>query len=266
MHKSGTETRVGTANRLAACLAGPGRDAVVADVRIGLGYTAVALEDGRTGVAYTFRDQASGGCCAFHGLRPLAPRPAVDLLELLPSSDVLQAGVGLACANALANGGQVSWLEGDVLEYLDVRHDDEVAMIGNFGPLLETLRRRARSLTVFERTAEPKANLRPEQEAPDFLVHCQVALITATSLINQTLDGLLEAARNCREVAILGASTPLVPQVFEGTPVTMLSGVLVNEPREVLRVVSEGGGMRQFSPFVRKVTWRTNAALQGQTR
>ena len=34
----------------------------------------------------------------------------------------------------------------------------------------------------------------------------------------------------------------------------MLSGVVVTAAEEVLRVVSEGGGMRQFSPHVRKVT------------
>jgi len=38
--------------------------------------------------------------------------------------------------------------------------------------------------------------------------------------------------------------------------VTMLSGVVVMEPEKVLGVVSEGGGTRQFSPHVRKVTLR----------
>jgi uncharacterized protein (DUF4213/DUF364 family) len=33
---------------------------VVRDVRIGLGYTAVLLDDGACGLAYTFRDEARG--------------------------------------------------------------------------------------------------------------------------------------------------------------------------------------------------------------
>jgi uncharacterized protein len=37
----------------------------VADVRIGLGYTAVMLADGRLGVAYTLRDEAQPGCTVF---------------------------------------------------------------------------------------------------------------------------------------------------------------------------------------------------------
>jgi hypothetical protein len=60
----------GTAKRLIAGLTNAAQAAVVDDVRIGLGYIAVKLADDRTGVAYTFRDQAQGGCSVFHGLRP----------------------------------------------------------------------------------------------------------------------------------------------------------------------------------------------------
>jgi len=39
--------------------------------------------------------------------------------------------------------------------------------------------------------------------------------------------------------------------------VTLLSGVVVQKPKEVLRVVSEGGGMQQFKPHIRKVSLRS---------
>jgi hypothetical protein len=38
--------------------------------------------------------------------------------------------------------------------------------------------------------------------------------------------------------------------------VTVLSGLVVQKPKQILRVVSEGGGMRQFKPCVRKVSLR----------
>jgi uncharacterized protein (DUF4213/DUF364 family) len=240
--------------RIVSCLVRAAREAGVADVRIGLGYTAVRLADGRTGVAYTFRDLARGGCSVFDGLRPLAGRPAADLLALLGSRDAIEAGVGLACANALANRDDAGHLEGDVLEQLEVRPEDDVAMVGHFGPLVEAVRERARSLTIYERVAEPTGPLRPQEEATEGLARCQIALITATSIINHTVDGLLEAARSCRQVALLGASTPLIAEAFDPAKVTLLSGVVVTAPDEVLRIVSEGGGMRQFGPHVRKVT------------
>jgi uncharacterized protein (DUF4213/DUF364 family) len=251
--------REGTPARIVRGLSGPARQARVSDVRIGLGYTAVRLADDRTGVAYTFRDLARGGCSVFQGVRPLAGRSALDLLALLASRDAIEAGVGLACANALANRGEAAHRDGDVLEQLDVRPEDDVAMVGHFGPLVDALRERARSLTIYERVAEPTGLLRPQEEAAAGLARCQVALITATSIVNHTVDGLLEAARRCREVALVGASTPLVPEAFDGAAVTMLSGVVVTAPDEVLRIVSEGGGMRQFGPHVRKATVRCAA-------
>jgi uncharacterized protein (DUF4213/DUF364 family) len=247
--------------RIVTLLLGAAREARVADVRIGLGYTAVRLADDRAGVAYTFRDLARGGCSAFNGVRPLAGRPAADLLVLLESHDAIEAGVGLACANALANRNEAGYLEGDVLEQLDVRPQDGVAMVGHFGPLVEALRERAHSLTIYERVAEPRGLLRPQEEAAAGLARCQIALVTAASIVNHTVDGLLEAARGCRQVALLGASTPLVAAAFDAVAVTLLSGVVVMAPDEVLRVVSEGGGMRQFSPHVRKVTVRTSPRL-----
>jgi len=246
------------AHRLVALLADAAREATVADVRIGLGYTAVRLADGRTGVAYTFRDQAQGGCSVFNGRRPLSGRAVSDLLPLIELHDAIEAGVGLACANALGNQQKPGHLIGDILEHLDVQPEDDVAMVGNFGPLVETLRSSARSLTIFERVTAPTGLLRPQEEALAVIPRCQIVLITATSIINHSIDPLLQAARECREVVLLGASTPLIPEAFSAARVTMLSGVVVTAAEEVLRIVSEGGGMRQFGPYVRKVTVRTN--------
>ncbi len=232
----------------------PAREARVKDVRIGLGYTAVMLDNGSVGLAFTFRERGHGGCSVFHGMRPLATRPASDLLLLLESPDAIEAGVGLACANALANQDHGAYLDGDVLDLLDLRPDDDVGMVGLFGPLVSTIQQRVRSLTVFEQVLQPSGWLRPSEEAQTALPRCQVALITATSIINHTVDDLLKAAAGCREVVVLGASAPLLAAAFCDANVTMLSGVIAKEPTEVLRVVSEGGGTREFGPHVRKVT------------
>lgn len=70
------------------------------------------------------------------------------------------------------------------------------------------------------------------------------------------MDRLLEAASDCREVVILGASTPLLAEVFLPRRVILLSGVIVLEPQEIVRIVSEGGGMRYFGPHVSQVCLR----------
>ena len=224
----------------------------VVDVRIGLGYTAVLLEDDRVGLAYTFREEAQSGCSVFHALRPISGRPASDLINLLRSTDPIEAAVGLACANACTNQNSEKLQTGDILGHLELSPDDHVGMVGDFKPLVNTLSERTRLLTVFERIDKPQGYLRPIREI-EALSQCQVALITATSIINHTMDTLLGTAENCRKVVVLGASTPMLPEAFLETNVSMLSGVVAEQPMEVLRVVSEGGGMHLFKPYVRKV-------------
>ncbi len=228
----------------------------VADLRIGLGYSAALLADGRLGLAYTFRRDAEGGCTVDLEARPLAGRRVSELMPLVTSANPIAAAVGLACANALTNIPSEEHIEGDVLDHLELGGGDDVAMVGFFAPLVERLRERVRSLTIFERVSEPQGELRPAEEACAALPRCSLALISSTAIINHTLDGLLEAARGCRAVVLLGASTPLAPEAFRGTGVTLLSGVVARDADAILRVVSEAGGMRVFKRHVRKVVLR----------
>ena len=109
----------------------------VTDVRIGLGYTAVMLEDGNVGVAYTFRENAPGGCSVFMGKRPLAGSTTTQLLEYLGSTDEIERTVGLAVANALANRHGAGQSEGNILDTLSIGFMDRVGMVGYFGPQVE---------------------------------------------------------------------------------------------------------------------------------
>lgn len=240
-------------------------DATVVDVRIGLGYVAVQLDDGAVGVALTMQEADAspgedsrpgrpGSCTGFSHLRPLAPRPAGQLLDLLGATNPVESAVGLACANAVLNRPQPQHAAGDVLDVISLGPEDRVGMVGRFGPLLGPVRQRAGALTVFEQIPEPRGQLRPAAEAFEELPRCQVALITGTTIINGSIDALLEAAQACREVVVLGASTPLVPEVFAGaSPVTWLCGVIVEDTASLLQIVSEGGGMRLFKGCVQKV-------------
>ena len=228
----------------------------VVDVRIGLGYTAAMLDDRSVGVAYTARDDAPAGCSVFTGQRPLAGAGAVALLDYLTSTAGVETTVGLAVANALANRDGVEYLVGDTLEHLGVRPDDRVGMVGYFGPLVGPLRDGARELIIFERDLSRGDSVLPADRALEMLGDCDIAVITSTALLTGTLDGLLQAAASCREVAMVGASTPLVPDLLGAHHVTLLSGVIVIDPPGILQVVSEGGGMGFFGKRVRKVNVR----------
>jgi uncharacterized protein len=227
----------------------------VADIRVGLGYTAVQLDEGSCGLAYTFRDEADEGCCVIREAGTLAGRRASDLAEWAGSSDPVASAVGLATLNALIQA-PTSARAADLLAELQVTSNDVIGMVGYFGPLVGPLHSRGKALHIFERRPNANSAVLPEAAAADVLPQCQVVILSATTLLNRTLDNLLNLGRNARELAILGPSTPLLPEAFVDRGVTLLSGVHVVNPERVLQVVSEGGGTRQFGAAVKKVTLR----------
>ncbi len=251
------------AHRLRDLMKPSAGDVVATDVRLGLTYTAVKLNDGRTGVAYSFGNRIISGCSVFMGTRPLAGKKASELIDFLASEDTLECSLGLATANALANTEPRPVLGGDVLEAVRFQASDRVAMIGFFGPLVPSLEKMVAQLEVFEETDRLSGNSRPSPEAMETLPESDVALITSTSIINGTLDKLLEAASKCREVVLLGSSTPLSPETFRHTNVTWLSGIVVTDPDGILRVVSEGAGTAFFKPHVTKFNLSCREALHG---
>jgi uncharacterized protein (DUF4213/DUF364 family) len=225
----------------------------VKEVRIGLRYTAVFLENGSAGVAFTFSMGVIREWPILEGLHPLEGRCASDLLALLQSMNKIEMAVGLATANALANVPGDGLLYGDALDYLHITSEDRVGMVGYFSPVVPKLRNLTSHVTIFEQDRRRGEGCYPEEDAYRLLPECQVAMITSTAILNHTIDKLLESARSCREVALMGPTTPLLPQVFDHTCVTLLSGVIVNRPDRILSIVSEGGGIRLFKHHVMKV-------------
>jgi uncharacterized protein (DUF4213/DUF364 family) len=189
----------------------------------------------------------------------LAGRKASDFLSWIQSPDATACAVGLATLNALIPIPAAA-AETDVLDMIAIDPKDTVGMIGYFGPLVEPIKKRAHALHIFERKPEPKYEILPESATRDLIPQCQVVVISATTILNHTIDGLLELAKSARETVILGPSTPFIPELFNRYGITVLSGLQTTNPAQVLQIVSEGGGTRQFLRATRKLSLRCSHA------
>jgi len=218
----------------------------IADVRIGLGYTAVLLDDEGCGLAGTLTEGAHGCCTLLAQAGELIGKPAWEVAEYATSSDPVASSVGIATVNAVLNrDGEAGPSPLDALPVDGV----SVGMVGYFEPFVEGLRRRAKALTIFERRP-----LAPEV-LPDWAVErelptCDIVLITSLALVNKTLDHLLQLCQG--EVALIGPTTPL-SRVFTRYGVTHLFASVVTDPKRVLATVSQAGGTQRFQDAVRKV-------------
>jgi uncharacterized protein (DUF4213/DUF364 family) len=122
------------------------------------------------------------------------------------------------------------------------------------------LRDQVQQLFVFDCQERQECPTLLDSAAPSLLPRCDVVILSATTLLNHTLERLLDCSRGARELVVLGPSSPLVPAPFAKRGVTLLSGVVVEKPDKLLRIVSEGGGTRQFGDAVRKLSIRCREA------
>lgn len=222
----------------------------VGEIRIGLCYTAVRTAGGATGLAavlpHAFRDCRALDLSGFPG------RKLGDFLKLLGAgNNPLQRSLGLACANAVLNGGHDS-PEQEAMELMHITAADRVCMVGRFPPLVARLEQSGAALSILEKEPDRGGILDPSEQQR-CLRDCTVAIITATTILNGTIEQVLDNLGSPRHVAVLGPSTPLCPEAFRDTPVNHLGGSIVKDPEQVMRIVSEAGGTPAMRPYLKFV-------------
>lgn len=228
-------------------------DTPVQDIRIGICYVGVRVLKDRMGLAATFLSGVTGDCLRFPYAGRLANSSAADLLRfLLEAKNPVESALGLATANAILQTGIRAEKEEDALQLMNLTPADRVAMVGFFPPLVPKIKASGALLDVIERNPA-RMPLLDEEERKAILRSCTVAVITATALLNGTMEETLKELGSPRHVAVLGPSTPLCLEVFAGTPVTHLGGALVSDTGKILQVISEGGGTPQMRPYLRFV-------------
>ena len=237
------------AGRLHRRLLGESRRCTVEDVRIGGSYIAVVLTSGRVGLAARLKE--------FAGMQIEIPGTAIGgkradalLKHLVSGTGAVERALGLATANALIHPPAPAEEE-DTISLMGLRAGEQVAMVGLFRPIVSRIEATGVILSIIERDT-------PEKERRDILGACSVAIVTATTLLNGTLEGILSELGKPRHVALIGPSTPLCEEIFRGSPVTHLGGSAIVDAAGLLRVVSEGGGTPAMRPYLRFVNIRVH--------
>jgi hypothetical protein len=81
-------------------------------------------------------------------------------------------------------------------------------------------------------------------------------IVTATAILNDSIEDLLAAVDPRVRTLVLGPTTPLVPEAFSHLPVDVLAGVVPLDPVMIERVVRHGAATPGMKPYVRKVYCR----------
>lgn len=249
----------GTAESIASRIVAEARSvtgavgATTLEVRVGPFWTAVRTSTG-TGLASTVVHEHEHGSVPIARAGELEAILPLELVELLRSESPQEAAVGLAAANALLAPAARGLVEGNAVELLCERAAGRLlAVVGHF-PFTDRLRGVCREVWVFEQTERRRPGDLDASSMAELLPHAEVVAVTATTILNRTLEGIVSAIRPGAFSIMLGPSTPMVQGLLDAG-FDALCGSVVDDWETVLRAVSQGavtgqiGGVRRVCRF-----------------
>jgi len=229
----------------------------VRSVMVGAHWTAVCSR--HCGLATTIiGDKPHNHTTIVHDAGRLHRKSARELAELARSDNPLEAGIGVAAINSLLEVDEKNAVEINASEVLMKRGAGKnVALVGHF-PFIPRLRKSVGNLWVIEQ--HPSGADHPVQSAAEPIPEADVVALTGSTLINHTLDGLLELCRPEALVMLLGPTTPLSPVLFDHG-VNIIAGSRVIDEDAVLHAIGQGATFQQVQG-VRLLTFtRTDASF-----
>jgi len=255
----------------------------IARVVMGLFFIGVKLDNGAGGLCATpLKSLPAAVCCPSSALAQPLPgkikgRLAAELLDDLFGKQDLRRALSIATLNALTETlwqrdgapAEAPISSGDCFDALRITAQDRVLLVGAFAPYMRQLRKQAVDWRVMELdTATLKPAEMPHYVHPDsaaqHLAWASAALMTGTTLINGTLDGLLAQTPPHVRVAIVGPTTPLLAEPFAQRGVTLIGGARVQQADALLDMLAEGGsGYHFFERSVQRLNLHINAVRPG---
>ena len=227
----------------------------VQTVTIGLGYTAVATDDDCLGLSYTMTGDRE--CCGqLRRYRDLDGASAAQLLDCVRSTDSLERSMGIALINAL-NQRTAATLpqdsrDGTFIDHFGIAEGSRVSMVGFFPPIAARLEAAGVEVSVLDR------DLGMGHEG-DFLGRLswwpEVLILTATTILNASFELFLDHTHRDVRTLVLGPTTPMVPEAYEGFRVAMLGGMVPLDNERVTAAVRQAALTPAISRYCKKIFW-----------
>ena len=237
----------------------------IKDAVVGLSLMGVALDNGNIGISYVLREQLPAGCSVFPYAQNLIGKPAIEIANwLLNGQDDLQRGLGMAVITAASASQNLHDVDHSDLSFgIQVLPTDTVGMIGYIHPIAREFRMKAQKVIIFDKgLSEREPNSKEVflvQDQPKILPDCDIVILSGTTTVNHTIDELLPLCTKAREIIMVGASTPMFPDAFKDTKVTILAGAWWKKDKkdEIFKNISLASGISQLQEYSIKKAVRT---------
>jgi len=141
----------------------------------------------------------------------------------------------------------------DIFDQIDFKQYHKIVMIGFFRSLAEKFENEGIALTIFDKKAEDE-KLTSMNDQLSEVAKADAVILSSTTVFNNSFLGLINATKDECDIYTLGPSTILNKEMFKYRNIKLLFGA-VFEPNDIntIRIIEQGGGTKQFLPFMDKV-------------
>ena len=217
----------------------------------------LALEDGSAGLYYAWLGEAQKGMNRRFPLDSITGSSPLDLVPFCLSNDEAERSLGMAAINAITqlvfrHSGYVPEPAPDSLGSLDAGAGDHIGMVGYFPSLARRLRDLGIRVTVVEKKEkflgrDGSVEIVPD---PDALRGCNKVLCTASTLLNDSIEGILDYATGADHIVIVGPTAGFFPDPLFVRGVTAMGGTAILDVNAAIdRLVKNeplGNSVRKF--------------------
>ena len=228
-------------------------------------FSGVKLSTGHGGLCFTpVKEIPEAVCCpssakAMPLSGKLSGRSVKSYLDDLSHENILRKTLAIATLNALSacywegNKNLEYKIEIDVdsFDVMEVPKGKKSVVIGALVPMLKKLLAADADFKVLEmdsRTLKGKEleHFAPSKDANVYLPDSDLDVITGVTILNDTLPDLLAMCKPGADILVTGPTAGMIPDAFFKRGVTIMGGILVTKPDELLDVISEGGSGYHF--------------------
>lgn len=233
---------------------------------IGLFFSGVKLSNGACGICFTpVKEIPESVCCptsaaALPQAGRLKGKPAGAYLEEMNDGRPLKRALGIAVLNALS---QACWkaypprdyaieYDKDPLDDISIPDEAFVVVVGALVPYLRMLKKRGKPFAILEKDVRTlKEDELPFFAQPEWasekIGQADLLIVTGTTLIGGTLEGIVADAKPGSEIVVVGPSVSMLPQALFRRGVTSIGGLVCTDADRLLEILSEGGSGYHFT-------------------
>lgn len=158
-----------------------------------------------------------------HEVGEVRPPRLEEMPEFVVDVNPLNRVLGVAMLNAVSQYHLGDVKPGVIDPYLG---EEPICLIGNMYPLAERLRAERRRIWVFERSPRLRIKAMSDAEEEIMLPQCKTLVITGMTLVNFTLDRILQLSNGLN--ILVGPTAGVHPELVEGTKIHILASMKLN--------------------------------------